>query len=158
MNNETRASITCAVWNYNGSEILASYNDDDIYLFDSSHSDGADYIKRYQGHRNSATGKTVHSNSLSCTKMLVILVPSNLSIIFSKVKGVNFFGGKSEFIVSGSDCGNIFLWDKEAESIVHMMSGDVHGVVSVILYLCICNKFINTKNMYHFEKSLFLYR
>ena len=52
--------------------------------------------------------------------------------IFSKVKGVNFFGGKSEFVVSGSDCGNIFLWDKEAESIVHMMSGDVHGVVRAI--------------------------
>ena len=73
--------------------------------------------------------------------------------IFSKVKGVNFFGGKSEFIVSGSDCGNIFLWDKEAESIVHMMSGDVHGVVSVILYLYSCNKSVNTKNMYHFEKN-----
>ena len=58
MNSETRASITCAVWNYNGTEILASYNDDDIYLFDSRHSDGADHIKRYQGHRNSATGKT----------------------------------------------------------------------------------------------------
>ena len=46
------------------------------------------------------------------------------------VKGVNFYGGKSEFIVSGSDCGNIFFWDKEKEGIVHMMSGDVHGVVS----------------------------
>ena len=46
------------------------------------------------------------------------------------VKGVNFYGGKSEFIVSGSDCGNIFFWDKENEGIVHMMSGDVHGVVS----------------------------
>ena len=54
------------------------------------------------------------------------------SIIFFHfvVKGVNFYGGKSEFIVSGSDCGNIFFWDKETESITHMMSGDVHGVVS----------------------------
>ena len=49
------------------------------------------------------------------------------------VKGVNFYGGKSEFIVSGSDCGNIFFWDKETESITHMMSGDVHGVVSLLL-------------------------
>ena len=50
---------------------------------------------------------------------------------YSIVKGVNFYGGKSEFIVSGSDCGNIFFWDKETESITHMMSGDVHGVVSL---------------------------
>ena len=38
------------------SEILASYNDEDIYLFDSSHSDGASHIHRYHGHRNNATG------------------------------------------------------------------------------------------------------
>lgn len=38
-------------------ELLASYNDEDIYLFNSSHSDGAEYIKRYKGHRNNATGK-----------------------------------------------------------------------------------------------------
>jgi hypothetical protein len=38
-------------------ELLATYNDEDIYLFDSSHSDGADYRRRYKGHRNNATGK-----------------------------------------------------------------------------------------------------
>lgn len=37
-------------------ELLASYNDEDIYLFDSNHSDGADYRRRYKGHRNNATG------------------------------------------------------------------------------------------------------
>lgn len=30
------AYVTCAVYNHNGSEILASYNDDDIYLFDTA--------------------------------------------------------------------------------------------------------------------------
>lgn len=40
-------------------ELLASYNDEDIYLFNSSHSDGAQYVKRYKGHRNNATGETV---------------------------------------------------------------------------------------------------
>ena len=38
-------------------ELLASYNDEDIYLFDSNHSDGADYRRRYKGHRNNATGR-----------------------------------------------------------------------------------------------------
>ena len=52
-----RANITCAVWNHDGSEIVASYNDEEIYLFDSTSSDGADSIKKYQGHRNSATGE-----------------------------------------------------------------------------------------------------
>lgn len=38
-------------------EILGSYNDEDIYLFDNRHSDGASNIHRYVGHRNNATGQ-----------------------------------------------------------------------------------------------------
>ncbi|XP_015601563.1 DDB1- and CUL4-associated factor 8 isoform X2 [Cephus cinctus] len=98
------AHITCAVYNYNGTEILASYNDEDIYLFDLSVTQsGEDFAQRYQGHRNNAT-----------------------------VKGVNFFGPKSEFIISGSDCGNIYIWDKNTEAIVKWMLGDEQGVVNVL--------------------------
>ncbi|KAK6640365.1 hypothetical protein RUM44_012058 [Polyplax serrata] len=95
--------VTCAVFNYNGTEIVASYNDEDIYLFDTRHSSDCDFVHRYQGHKNSAT-----------------------------VKGVNFFGPKSEFIVSGSDCGNIFFWEKETEAIVQWMAGDDNGVVNCL--------------------------
>lgn len=48
------------------------------------------------------------------------------------VKGLSFFGPKSEFIVSGSDCGNIFFWEKSTEAIVQWMPGDELGVVSYI--------------------------
>ena len=44
------------MFNYDGSEVIGSYNDDDVYLFKTAHSDGADYRKRYQGHRNHMTG------------------------------------------------------------------------------------------------------
>ena len=46
------------------------------------------------------------------------------------VKGVNFYGQRSEYVVSGSDCGHIFVWDKEAECIVNMMDADEKGAVS----------------------------
>lgn len=49
------------------------------------------------------------------------------------VKGVNFFGPKSEFVISGSDCGNIFIWDKNTEAIVNWMPGDEQGVVCNLL-------------------------
>ncbi|KAG5325571.1 DCAF8 factor, partial [Pseudoatta argentina] len=96
------AHVTCAVYNHNGTEILASYNDDDIYLLDrmSLH---VDYAHKYQGHRNCVT-----------------------------VKGVNFFGPKSEYVASGSDCGNIFIWDKNIESVVQWMAGDKQGVVNCL--------------------------
>ncbi|XP_028911049.1 DDB1- and CUL4-associated factor 8 [Ornithorhynchus anatinus] len=100
---ESKANITCLVYSHDGSELLASYNDEDIYLFDSSHSDGAQYVKRYKGHRNNAT-----------------------------VKGVNFYGPKSEFVVSGSDCGHIFLWEKSSCQIVQFMEGDKGGVVNCL--------------------------
>lgn len=100
---EAKANITCLVYSHDGTELLASYNDEDIYLFNSSHSDGAQYVKRYKGHRNNAT-----------------------------VKGVNFYGPKSEFVVSGSDCGHIFLWDKASCQIVQFMDGDKGGVVNCL--------------------------
>ena len=38
------------------SEVLGSYNDEDIYLFSNEHSDGSNYIHKYLGHRNNQTG------------------------------------------------------------------------------------------------------
>lgn len=46
------------------------------------------------------------------------------------MKGVNFYGPNSEFVVSGSDCGHIYLWDKHSARIVQFMEGDRGGVVS----------------------------
>ena len=43
---------------------------------------------------------------------------------------MNFYGPCSEYVVSGSDCGNIFFWDKQTEAIVQCMPGDEKGVVS----------------------------
>nr|XP_012137619.1 PREDICTED: DDB1- and CUL4-associated factor 8 isoform X2 [Megachile rotundata] len=97
------AHVTSALYNHNGSEVLASYNDEDIYLFDAVMPQTGDFAHRYQGHRNNAT-----------------------------VKGVNFFGPKSEFVISGSDCGCIFIWDKNTEAIVNWMPGDEQGVVNCL--------------------------
>ncbi|XP_034469070.1 DDB1- and CUL4-associated factor 8 isoform X4 [Hippoglossus hippoglossus] len=103
VSSESKTNITCLVYSHDGTELLVSYNDEDIYLFDANHSDGADYRRRYKGHRNNAT-----------------------------VKGVNFYGPSSEFVVSGSDCGHIYLWDKNSARIVQFMEGDRGGVVNCL--------------------------
>lgn len=51
------------------------------------------------------------------------------------MKGVNFYGPCSEFVVSGSDCGHIYLWDKYSARIVQFMEGDRGGVVSQRVYV-----------------------
>lgn len=50
--------------------------------------------------------------------------------IAKTVKGVNFYGAKSEYVVSGSDCGNVFIWDKESTELVNVFHADDAGVVS----------------------------
>jgi len=93
--------ITSAVYNYCGTEILASYSEEDIYLFDVN--DPETYLHRYSGHSNIAT-----------------------------VKSVNFYGPRSDYVVSGSDCGNIFIWDKKSEAIVQRKRADLKGAVNVL--------------------------
>lgn len=110
-------------------ELLASYNDEDIYLFDSNHSDGADYLRRYKGHRNNATGVRPRPPVYLLIFALFVARRVTLSSCLS-VKGVNFYGPCSEFVVSGSDCGHIYLWDKYSARIVQFMEGDRGGVVS----------------------------
>ncbi|XP_017029903.1 DDB1- and CUL4-associated factor 8 isoform X2 [Drosophila kikkawai] len=95
--------ITCAVYNHSGSEILASYSDAGIYLYDSRNYTEGETLNCYEGHINSRT-----------------------------IKGVNFFGPRSEYIVSGSDCGNIFFWEKQSAAIVNFMKGDHAGVVNCL--------------------------
>ncbi|CAH0395817.1 unnamed protein product [Bemisia tabaci] len=95
--------ITSAVFNHNGTEILASYNYESIYLFDATKTTPGEFVHCYEGHQNCVT-----------------------------IKGVNFYGPSSEYIVSGSDCGNIFIWEKETEAIVQCMPGDDRGVVNTL--------------------------
>ncbi|XP_022691611.1 DDB1- and CUL4-associated factor 8-like isoform X2 [Varroa jacobsoni] len=99
-------AVSCAVYNFDGSEILATYSDEDIYIFNNHppHNDAdQDFLHRFQGHRNNQT-----------------------------VKSVNYFGLRSEYVVSGSDCGHIFLWDKKTAHIVNYLHGDEGGVVNVL--------------------------
>lgn len=46
------------------------------------------------------------------------------------VKDVNFFGLRDEYIVSGSDKGYVFIWDKKTGKIVQILQGD-EDVVNV---------------------------
>ncbi|KAG7559784.1 WD40-repeat-containing domain superfamily [Arabidopsis thaliana x Arabidopsis arenosa] len=89
-------------------ELLVSYNDELIYLFEKNMGYGPSPVsispeklqemeepQVYTGHRNAQT-----------------------------VKGVNFFGPNDEYVTSGSDCGHIFIWKKKGGKLVRAMVGD----------------------------------
>lgn len=77
---KSKPHITAAVYNYSGSEIVASYNDENIYLFDASHSDFADYVKVYEGHLNSATGNIpAHQYFMLYTNRFMCIMFNNVN-------------------------------------------------------------------------------
>jgi len=39
------------------------------------------------------------------------------------IKGVNFYGPNSEYVITGSDDGNVFIWDKETEELLTVLEG-----------------------------------
>eukprot|EP00246_Nothoceros_aenigmaticus_P001171 TRINITY_DN1156_c0_g1_i2.p1 TRINITY_DN1156_c0_g1~~TRINITY_DN1156_c0_g1_i2.p1 ORF type:complete len:486 (+),score=59.71 TRINITY_DN1156_c0_g1_i2:283-1740(+) len=105
--------ITCVAYSLQ-EELLVSYNDELIYSFDKDMGLGPDpkasgeskedekseesqnpAPQVYKGHRNAQT-----------------------------VKGVNFFGPNTEYVVSGSDCGHIFIWKKRGGQLIQMIRGD----------------------------------
>ncbi|KAI5801240.1 wd and tetratricopeptide repeat protein [Geopyxis carbonaria] len=47
------------------------------------------------------------------------------------VKDINFYGLNDEYVVSGSDCGHVFIWDKKTTKIVQLLQGD-EDTVNVI--------------------------
>jgi nuclear receptor interaction protein len=47
------------------------------------------------------------------------------------VKDVNFFGLNDEYVVSGSDSGHIFIWDRKTSHLVNILEGDSE-VVNVV--------------------------
>lgn len=47
------------------------------------------------------------------------------------VKDVNFYGLQDEYVVSGSDCGNVFIWDRKTAQLVNILEGDGE-VVNVV--------------------------
>ena len=66
---------------------------------------------------------------MSCITFKGCIVILSFHVAFA-VKGVNFYGPQSEYVVSGSDCGHVFLWDKQTQEVVQFLEGDTTGVVS----------------------------
>ncbi|XP_030522797.1 DDB1- and CUL4-associated factor 8-like isoform X2 [Rhodamnia argentea] len=109
------------------SELLVSYNDEFIYLFTQEMGLGPDLL--------SASTKSVDSNSSEVTSPTTVNADDNVTPQVYKghrnretVKGVGFFGPKCEYVMSGSDCGRIFIWKKKGGQLIRVMAADKHVV------------------------------
>ncbi|XP_024395122.1 uncharacterized protein [Physcomitrium patens] len=109
--------ITCVAYSHQ-EELLVSYNDELIYLFDKSMSLGSSPHKNVE--ENEKEGDGGEASNQGNTQPQVYEGHRN----HQTVKGVNFFGPNTEYVVSGSDCGRIFIWKKKGGKLVALMKGD----------------------------------
>ncbi|KAK4401356.1 DDB1- and CUL4-associated factor 8 [Sesamum angolense] len=116
------------------SELLVSYNDEFIYLFTKDIGLGPDPTLTSQVSDCSDAGDMTPDN---CSGVSLSNVDGNVKAApqaykghrnCETVKGVNFFGPKCEYVVSGSDCGRIFIWKKKGGELVRVMEADKHVV------------------------------
>ncbi|KAB2636312.1 DDB1- and CUL4-associated factor 8 [Pyrus ussuriensis x Pyrus communis] len=116
------------------SELLVSYNDEFIYLFTRDMGLGPNPIPSSPVSMGSDASET--SGDHQCEKS-----PSTMDVDKrfgpqdykghmnrETVKGVNFFGPNCEYVVSGSDCGRIFIWKKKGGELIRVMEADKHVV------------------------------
>ncbi|CAI9105177.1 OLC1v1004040C2 [Oldenlandia corymbosa var. corymbosa] len=96
----------------NTSELLVSYNDELIYLFQKNMGLGPSPLSATSESLQNMEEATVYSGHRNC----------------KTVKGVNFYGPNDDYVMSGSDCGNIFIWRKKGAKMVRVMHGDRHIV------------------------------
>ncbi|KAJ6839071.1 DDB1- and CUL4-associated factor 8-like [Iris pallida] len=114
------------------SELLASYNDESIYLFSKDQglgpcpafsSRGSAMVAKIRDDSSSDTGSPSRSMD---ARSVPQVYKGHLNI--ETVKGVSFFGPNCEYVVSGSDCGRVFIWRKKDGQLLRVMEGDKHVV------------------------------
>ncbi|XP_018396369.1 PREDICTED: DDB1- and CUL4-associated factor 8-like [Cyphomyrmex costatus] len=108
---------TIAMYNHDGTEILTSCNSSRILLFDKS--------------MWSCEGNSNHTLFESNQFRSVPGVPADIADRYSRlILGINFFGPRSEFIISASDGGDIFIYDKEKRTAAQWLREDYKFVDS----------------------------
>ncbi|KAE8663518.1 putative UDP-Glycosyltransferase superfamily protein [Hibiscus syriacus] len=115
------------------SELLVSYSNEFIYLFTRDMGLGHD-----PSLASSASAYTEASEiGLNHSAVVASAMDANDKGVLQvykghmnreTVKGVSFFGPRSEYVVSGSDCGRIFIWKKKCGELVRVMEADKHVV------------------------------
>lgn len=112
------------MYNSTGRSILASYNDEDMYTFNiTTGKREYHYIEKeifWKKHFYRSFLCIIHYSEDHCFKG---------HRNSATVKGCSWF--TDDFVLSGSDDGYIYGWDKESEHIVMSLYADENGVVSL---------------------------
>ncbi|KAJ9549205.1 hypothetical protein OSB04_021748 [Centaurea solstitialis] len=100
------------------SELLVSYCEELIYLFSKDMGWGSNVNEILDNHLSAGSDSDMETDSISGPQ----LYKGHRNCV--TVKGVSFFGPKCEYVVSGSDCGRMFIWRKKDGALIRVMEAD----------------------------------
>ncbi|XP_042453685.1 protein ALTERED SEED GERMINATION 2-like isoform X2 [Zingiber officinale] len=106
------------------SELLVSYMNEYIYLFPKDQGLGSNPVSLLSDSDSEGKSNSVLSTSNASLGIKLYKGHCNRKT----VKDVNFFGPYCDYVVSGSDCGRIFIWRKKDGILLRAMKGDRHVV------------------------------
>uniref|UniRef100_A0A7N0U6Q2 Uncharacterized protein n=1 Tax=Kalanchoe fedtschenkoi TaxID=63787 RepID=A0A7N0U6Q2_KALFE len=109
------------------SELLVSYNGENIYLFTGDMGSGPNPVRNSPLITDSDNEEIDISDDSSSKPMVVDRIRPQVykgHRNYETVKGVNFFGPNCDYVTSGSDCGRIFIWKKKEGDLMRVMEAD----------------------------------
>ncbi|KAM0879915.1 hypothetical protein ACQ4PT_033911 [Festuca glaucescens] len=104
------------------SELLVSYNNENIYLFAKNGGLGPDPkpSAKIEGSKGSKSTTFASGEAVYLPVPQIYVGHRNCET----VKGVTFIGPNHEYVASGSDCGRLFIWRKRDGKFLRAMEGD----------------------------------
>ncbi|XP_052134558.1 protein ALTERED SEED GERMINATION 2 [Oryza glaberrima] len=104
------------------SELLISYNNENIYLFPKNGGLGPDPKSSVKIEANKGSKSTIVSSGEDVDRPAPLMYAGHRNC--ETVKGVTFIGPNHEYVASGSDCGRLFIWRKKDGKFLQAMEGD----------------------------------
>ncbi|GAX74097.1 hypothetical protein CEUSTIGMA_g1546.t1 [Chlamydomonas eustigma] len=109
-------------------EGLASYMPDDLNAHPVSDKDKAGDCSWASLRQAGDASTSSYSGDTSQGGLGQVLMQYSGHRNIQTVKGCNFYGSCDNYVVSGSDCGHVFVWNKADGGLKQMMHGDLHVV------------------------------
>ncbi|XP_066387446.1 uncharacterized protein [Miscanthus floridulus] len=104
------------------SELLVSYNEENIYLFPKNGGLGSDPKKSVKIGANEGCKSTMSASGHDVSQPAPQVYVGHRNC--ETVKRVSFIGPNDEYVASGSDCGRMFIWRKRDGKFLRAMEGD----------------------------------
>ncbi|KAG8092426.1 hypothetical protein GUJ93_ZPchr0012g19889 [Zizania palustris] len=116
-----RVGITGLAFSHQ-SELLISYNDENIYLFPKNGGLGPDPKASAKLETNKGSKLSTDTSREAVDRLAPQIYVGHRNC--QTVKGVTFIGPNHEYVASGSDCGRLFIWRKRDGKFLRAMEGD----------------------------------